>query len=149
MNSNDDSNPYASPTAESRLDPSIAESEIRFVIRILRWIGWLGGIPFVPLAILLTALFAYSSIVEGKRLPADVVPGLILFDLLACLSIASGWVASGMARHRPSARLPALLLCGVMLLGFPLFTIVGIVCIRKVRRYYGAYCTEHLSRLGD
>jgi hypothetical protein len=118
-----------------------AEQNIRFVIRILRYIGWPFAILFVAMATLGIALAPFvafskeGTIGMGIAIAAINIPFAVFFVWLLS-------VAKRMAQRDPSAKSPAINLSALMLLGFPLFTIVGILCLYKIRTFYDAYCTE-------
>lgn len=56
--------------------------------------------------------------------------------LLAVYSVAHIVVVNNMRRRTPGAMRAATVLCAIMMLGFPLLTIVGVLCIQKIRLFY-------------
>jgi hypothetical protein len=139
----DEVNPYASPaTVGSSPVASDAERQIRVVIRVFRLTGWpllilFGGIVVLVVLTILTRIVADG--VAGKPLPAELIPGP---SLLAIAGIGSISVASQLARRKPGARWQGYVLSLLMLLGFPVFTIVGVSCFLRIRRDYREYCEE-------
>jgi hypothetical protein len=121
-----------------------AERNIRFVIRILRYIGWPFAILFVGMAVLgvlLAPVLAYAK--EGSI-------GLAVMIVVATLPFAAFFVwllnvAKRMAQRDINAKSPATNASSLLFLGFPLFTIVGIMCVFKIRRFYDMYCAEQVG----
>jgi hypothetical protein len=54
-------------------------------------------------------------------------------------------VAKRMAQRDSTAKSPATNASSLLLLGFPLFTIVGIMCVYKIQKFYDAYCAEQYT----
>lgn len=111
-------NPYASPLTQ---DQSVAEAEreIRFVIRVFRWIGWIGAVVYAPMP-LLAILVLIDSLF---RAPRDSV-----FQMGVCLAncalyavfVSFLFVAWSLARRSAGANRWARLLCYLMMIGFPI-----------------------------
>jgi hypothetical protein len=121
-----------------------AERNIRFVIRILRYIGWPFAVLFVGMAavaVLLAPVLAFAK--EGSI-------GMAVVIVVANLPFAAFFVwllnvAKRMAQRDVTAKSPATNASSLLLLGFPLFTIVGIMCVFKIQRFYDMYCAEQYS----
>jgi hypothetical protein len=121
-----------------------AERNIGFVIRILRYIGW----PFAVLFVGMTALGVVLSPVLAFAKEGSI--GMAVFIAVAFLPFAAFFVwllkvAKRMAQRDLTAKSPATIISSLLLLGFPLFTIVGIMCVFKIRRFYDTYCAEQYS----
>jgi hypothetical protein len=149
----DSPNPYASPAAESS-PVSLAEGEIAVVVRVFRWLGRLGTVVF-GLGVCVWSVELASVFIPPVRMGDERVPAVVLFvrwmvsGAILAFSIGLLRVAARMARHRPDARRKALVLSSLMLIGFPLFTLIGFLCIQKVNRHYEAYCQEYLASAPD
>jgi hypothetical protein len=145
----DEPNPYASPAVESQ-PISTAEREIAVAVRVFRWIGRTGVVVF-GLAVCVWGFEMSRSFFVSVRLERELVStGVLCARLMVSLamlgfSAALLRVAASMARHRPDARRKALILSSLMLIGFPLLTLIGFLCIQKVNRHYEAYCGERLD----
>ena len=135
-------NPYSSPTAELET-VSDAEREIRVVIRIYRLVGWVGSFIYVPMAISTASVLLYSLFARPIESPAALFFPACINLCGATVFVGYILIASRMARRSVRVRGKAFLLSYFMLLGFPLFTIVGIVCLRKLKRHYAVYCEEY------
>jgi hypothetical protein len=145
----DGPNPYSSPSVETQ-PVSMAEREIAVVVRVFRWLGCLGAVVFgLGAGIWICELS--RSFLKYAPIGAEPVSTEILFARsivsLAMLGFSAALlrVAARMARHKPDARRKALILSSLMLIGFPLFTLIGFLCIQKVNRHYEAYCGERLD----
>ena len=145
-------NPYASPADHSSFAKELdseAAKQIRVVIRILRYIGWPLAILLCPLSLFfLTTTILFAFIRPDARLADGVVFGVILLGLSGYFVFALR-VASRMARRDPNVRFKAYLVLTPLLLGFPLFTIVALLCMAKIGRYYGDFCEEAASDVGQ
>lgn len=131
-------NPYAPPTA---IVPSIteAEQEIRFVIRIFRWIGWIGAVLYVPMP-LLSILALIDSLMTEPRNSLFLVGVCLANCSFYALFISLLFGARKLVRRSKRALQWARGLCYLMMIiGFPLFTIVGAICIRKLNRHYDEF----------
>ncbi len=121
-----------------------AERNIRFVIRILRYIGWPFAILFVGMAaigVLVAPVLAFAK--EGSIGAAVVI--VVTTLPFAAFFVWLLNVAKRMAQRDVTAKSPATNASSLLLLGFPLFTIVGVMCVFKIRRFYDMYCAEQYS----
>ncbi len=122
--------------------PSEAERQIGFVIRILQYIGWPFSILFVPYALFIIILSVYTFLTDSNAPYGTLFLGTLLFTLIASFFVAHLRVARKMKQRDSSARLAGIALSTLMLLGFPLFTLVGLLCLRKITLHYDSYCNE-------
>ena len=121
-----------------------AERNIRLVIRILRYIGWPFAILFVGMAAVGALLAQFLVFANDDSIGAAVA--LVVTNLpLAVFFVWLLNVAKRMAQRDITAKSPATNASSLLLLGFPLFTIVGIICVFKIRRFYDVYCAEQYS----
>jgi len=135
----DATNPYTSPAADSdRL--SEAAREIATVVRVFRFIGWIGVIFYTPLALIALGMLIYSLVVEPSDSVAGNAVGVGLCGGVLFVSFTYFRTASALRAKHPRARRAATVLSCVLLLGFPIFTIVGIICLIKVWRNFADYC---------
>jgi hypothetical protein len=121
-----------------------AAQNIGFVIRILRYIGWPFAILFVAMTVIGILLFPVLAFSQNGSLGTAVLVALINVPFAAFFVWLLN-VAKRMAQRDPNAKSPAINLSAVMLLGFPLFTIVGFMCLFKIQRCYDAYCAEQYA----
>lgn len=132
-------NPYASPQAVSeRLTDS--EREIRTVARVFRWIGWVGVILYFPVIVMNVGALIYSLLVEPVNSPMVLAGASLLHGGILFVSFTFLRTAKGLANKHPLSGRAAKVLSCILLLGFPLFTIVGAICLHKVRRHFSAFC---------
>ena len=126
-------NPYATPNAECESRPD-SEGEIRVVVRVFRWLGWLGTIIYVPMVVIPMGTLVYSLTVEQKESPLILI-GVILFNGVVLAAFVSMLIAaSKLKRQRPDAIKWGRTVSYILLLGFPLLTLVGILCLRRLSR---------------
>jgi hypothetical protein len=120
------------------------ERHIGFVIRILRYIGWPFAVLFVGMTALSVLLSPALAFAKGGSIGMAIVPTAALIPFAAFFV----WVlrvAKRMSQRDPTANSPATNLSSLLVPGFPLFTIVGVMCLLKIRRFYDAYCAEQCS----
>ncbi len=134
-------NPYAPPQGVSERLPDPAR-EIRVVARVFRWVGWVGTVLYLPMTLGTVGALIYSLLAEPVDSPlvlagASLVNGGVLFVSITFLRTAKGLLN----KHPLSQRAATVLSC-VLLLGFPIFTIVGAICLCKVRRHFAHYCED-------
>jgi hypothetical protein len=121
-----------------------SERNIRIVIRILRYVGWPFAILFVAMAgvgIVLAPFLAFAdrgSLGLAALTPLMPLPFAIFFIWLLRLT-------NRMAQRDPTAKSPATNVSSMMIIGFPLFTIVGFMCVYKIRHFYDEYCEEQCN----
>jgi hypothetical protein len=131
-------NPYASP--QSTNEPlTDSEREIRVVVRVFRWIGWLGTIIYVPMVVGPVGTLVYSILVEPQESPVVLVCAAFFNGIVLSIFVAMLFAASKLKHRRPGALKWGSVLSCVMMIGFPLFTLIGVLCLRKLRRYYATY----------
>jgi hypothetical protein len=120
--------------------PSKAEREIGFVIRILQYIGWPFSVLFVPLALVTILVSLYTALTDPEAPVGELLIGTFVFCLIAAFFVSHLLVARNLKLRVPSAGKAARILSAFMLLGFPLFTIVGVLCMSKISSNYNEYC---------
>jgi hypothetical protein len=131
-------NPYQSP--QGPCERATPAPELSRVIRVFRLLGWVALLVFLPWLLTSLALSAYEFCVADQQ-EWRVLPGLN-FGLAAANSylIALLVTAHRMSRGHARAKRLAQSLCCIMLLGFPLFTLVGLILLRDIHRHYDAFC---------
>ena len=128
-------NPYSSPTvAGTEVDPS--KVPLGSVTRVYKWLGWVGAIIYVPIVITCVAALALSLAGHHEESPlvlafASLVNGAIL-TLAVLLLLTSRRIAA----RDYSVRGRALILSCILMLGFPLLTVVGIICYRNITQHF-------------
>ena len=133
-------NPYAAPEAEPK--PALTDTaakEVRTVSRVLRWFGVVVSVIYLAMSV--SATFALLVFVIAGR-TKEIIG--ILLPTLACWGVFYiGWtyvrVGKGLLLKKPKAYRAAMILLCLLLIGFPLFTLVGILCIVKLRNNYEDY----------
>lgn len=124
----------------------VANREIRSGIRVFQILGWTGAIIYTPMVVGRIATLVYSVLVEPKEsllvlVGASLFNGLVLFYFLCLLRSAFR-----RNRREPDAIRSAKVLSYVTMIGFPLFTVVGILVVRKLNRHCQGYCRYRLDR---
>jgi hypothetical protein len=133
-------NPYAAPQANNRLpvpaDPkTIALNQ---VARIYRWLGWIGsvvyGLIFVSnIVVVIQILFDLKAYKEPLWFFCSIT---IVHGLIFWLAITYLRTSNSILRRDYSKRQTAIVLAWIMMLGFPIFTIVGYICRRELLRHF-------------
>ncbi|MCA9034962.1 MAG: hypothetical protein KDA91_07530 [Planctomycetaceae bacterium] len=125
LESNPFDNPYAAPQVLSvategstdaerlRLEHLSHEASVKS-IGLLYGIGALLGIPFAAVGIL-------TGIAMSRLISSDLA--ITAFGL--CIFVAFGFLAYGLQRLRPWARIPTAILSGIGLLSFPIGTLIN------------------------
>lgn len=129
-------NPYASPQFGGlEIEPSIVR--IRAVARVFKLVGWFGVVLYTPIVIGGVASLVITLSGYHRIDPPAVLAGTSAFNG-AILALALLYVMTGrrIATHDLSVRRRALLLSCVMMIGFPIFTIVGIISYRHIKLYF-------------
>lgn len=136
-------NPYASPqtVGEGESDPSIVR--VRSVARAFKIVGWFGTILYTPIVITCVASLLITLIGYRRIDSPAMLAGASAFNG-AILALAIFYVMTGrrIAKHDLTVRRRALLLSCVMMIGFPVFTIIGIICYRYIHFYFNESLTS-------
>lgn len=121
-----------------------ADNEIRVVIRVLKWIGWPLTCFFGAAAILCAIAFPitiFSALPKDpSKVPTFILSGIAAIVLL--LGIAYGFhgyvrLARKLQDRKPDvAKTVSQSLIPMMVLGFPIFTVIGFVVQQKIRLHY-------------
>ena len=129
-------NPFAPPSTMAVRALSESEVRLRAVTRVYRIIGWLGIVIYVP--IVLTCLGSLVGILLGYRIgPLLVVAGASVFhSIFLALAILYVLTARRIAERDITVRRRAVVLSFLMMIGFPLFTIVGAICYRYLKLHF-------------
>ena len=129
-----DQNPYSAPLADLPPDPdAVAIREIRSVVRVFRLIGWTSCLVcFLFFSMLATLIWRTLSF-------DDMIVGLVTSGVFVS-AVSYLRTATALKAGRLSSKRAAILLSCLLLLGFPLFTLIGIICLQKVRRHFDDYC---------
>jgi hypothetical protein len=130
-------NPYSPPETTSPPDPlDVASREIGSVIRVFRWVGSAGHLI---LGLILTA-FCVNFYNDPNRISTLEAVAPVIFCAGLLLNMGFFRIATALANRNESVRRPARLMSCILLLGFPLFTIIGVICLWKIGRHFDIYC---------
>ena len=124
-----------SDQAPTRDSHEAADREIRGVVRVFRLIGGIGAVLYVPMALVSFVQFARSLLTETPESAASMLIVSLVNGGLAALFVMYLRVAGRLQRRGEGSKQWALAMSYVLLLGFPLFTIVGILCIRRINKH--------------
>jgi hypothetical protein len=133
-------NPYASPqadcTAASVASEDIVRREMDTAIR-LYW--WMGAISLLYPAI--GVVLCIGWVLNGAPLSADAAAGIIFIVVVLITSASSIHVANRL-KTAPQGLLPRARLVGIIMAIWwcPVFTVPGIICVRRVTRHHTAWC---------
>ena len=128
---------------------SEAERNVRVVIRIFQYIGWPFAVLFSAISLFGIPLIAIASLSDGfQTIVADFVMCSSLL-LVTAFFVAVLLVARTMKARDPASKVWATILSILMLPMFPLFTVVGLICLYKIRTYYDQYCHERPALAGE
>ncbi len=141
-------NPYVSPIADcspvDTTDEECARGKMLGVIRLYWWMGLIGCAVYSVCAIGMCVEWSLS----GASSPAGCAMGLFSCILAVATFGYSIRLANRLAT-RPRGLLGRARLVGIILATawFPILTIPGIICVRRVTRYHAVYCdsTQHLQ----
>jgi hypothetical protein len=128
-------NPYASPQAVDDGTVDLSAVRLRSVARVFKIVGWFGVILYTPIVIASIASLLLTLV--GYRIDSLLVlAGASAFNG-TILALAILYVLTGrrIAKHDLTARRRAMLLSCVMMIGVPIFTIVGVICYRNINQY--------------
>lgn len=117
-----------------------AERQVQMVIRIFHYIGWPFFILMGAMTVMTLSLGVLAVAAGETEQIGFVLLGSLAFALLTLFFYAFIRVARQMRARNPKASGPATALSALMLLGFPLFTIVGVICLVVIMSKYAAYC---------
>ena len=131
-------NPYSAPTTTSDPQPELATTRIRSVSRTFRWLGWILTILYVPIVV--TCVVSLVLALLGHPVDSPLVLALASVFNGAILAVAILFILTGrrIAAGDYSVRGRALFLSCILMLGFPIFTVIGIFCFRYLKMYYAA-----------
>jgi hypothetical protein len=133
-------NPYTSPHEISRPTSDPAR-EIRTVANVFRWLGWMGITIYLPVTSFTMGALVHQ-LMQGRN--DEFVPIVVANGVGWCmlsLSLAYLRTAKALAAGNPLAARAARVLSWVML-GFPIFMIVGVICLKKTNNNFAAYCLD-------
>ena len=126
-------NPYASPEVSGHTVARF-DREIFGVARAIAAFGWIGFALYVPIVVGTIIKLVVAIVGDGN---AMVLLGASVFNCSVFLSFR--WVirvAARLRRCERNADRKALFVSCIMTLFFPLFTLIGIICIYKIRKHY-------------
>ncbi len=130
-------------SAESGLlKQSEAARQVLTVVRVLLYIGWPLSLLLVPYLIFSMPVVGIMAMSDPKAPLGAIIIGFFGLVLLAVFSVFHIVVANRLRFRKPGAMRAAIALCCIMMLGFPLFTIIGASCLRKIRVFYPIYLHE-------
>jgi hypothetical protein len=131
-------NPYQSPQGPcERASPA---PELRRVIRIFRLLGWVLLLVFFPCLLIALAMCVLQILMLEREDWRMLLAMNSYFAAVNAYLIALLVAAHRMSRGHTGAKRLAQSLCCIMLLGFPLFTLVGLILLRDIHRHYDAFC---------
>jgi hypothetical protein len=127
-------NPYASPQAGG------AESAVRIrsVARAFKILGWFGVVLYTPIVIACISSLLLRLAGYGADSPMVLAGAAAFNGFVLGLAVLYAMTGRRIAKHDFTARRRAMFLSCLMMIGFPLFTIVGILCYRNIRLYFHA-----------
>lgn len=143
-------NPYAPPgqPVQAHRD-SPARERICAVYRAFRLLGWIGAVPFgAGTAAAVVGLIVDWFLGSPWNDTSPLALVVLLYAGLFTVSILFLRTARQLRAGSPTAPRGVYALSCLLLLGFPLLTIVGLLCMYDVRRWYPEYRRE-LDLTGD
>jgi hypothetical protein len=120
----------ASPSTEKRKRGPVAVGPIPTVARTFRWLA-LAGLAFTA-ALLGKTLFNLQR--TGDDGAAWVVLTLAFLFGLGFMSLL--FIAKNLLNGHPAGRHQAIWACRIMYLGFPMLTVVGVLCKRQLDQHF-------------
>ena len=131
-------NPYETPQSSPSLEVKTKTRQPahrRNLLRVARFftaVGVFGGLPAgVYIASTLAVEFNFVRTLP-TFFPGPSVMGFVQSLLILLLAAAFFFTSAGIRRHDLRFRLPALILSGILMLGFPVFTVFGGVCFYRI-----------------
>ena len=129
--------PSYDATSADRASQPVERLEMLLVVRLYWWMGVVGIVAYIVGAAAF-ALFAP----DGDAIPTAFVVVLALFHA-ACFTalVASIYVARRLST-KPNGLLPCARIVAIILATayFPLMTVPGVMCIRRLNKYFAPYC---------
>ena len=130
-------NPFAPPTADAARVPSKSEIRLRAVTRIYRIIGWFGIVLYVPIVLTCAgSLIGILPLMFPTESRLSLAGPLVFHSIFLALAVLYVLTARRIAARDFTVRRRAAALSFLMMIGFPIFTIVGIVCYRYLRLHF-------------
>ena len=129
-------NPYAPPSATTEQVRDVPTMRVRSVARVFKIMGWAGVIIYTPIVCISLAMLPVALL--GNSRNSDPAFFLATFINSAILAIAICYLMTGrrISAYNIAVRRRALLMCCLMMIGFPIFTVVGAICFRNVKRHF-------------
>lgn len=124
----------APSTGQPTLDDPLTV-QVRSVARVFKIFGWFWVIIYTPIVV--TCIGSLFITLAGHRIESPLVlAGASLFNG-AILALAVLYVTTGrrISKRDVRVRRRALLLSCFMMLGFPILSIVGIICYRNIAKH--------------
>ena len=128
-------NPYSPPAVDSPLAPDPATVRLASVARAFRWLGWLVSIVYGPIVIVCIVALVLSSLGRHDESPAFMLLVCMINGAVFALGVSLIRTARRVAARDHTVRMTAMAISCILMLGFPLFTIVGVICFRHIRQY--------------
>ncbi|MEO1526998.1 MAG: hypothetical protein AAFX06_16285, partial [Planctomycetota bacterium] len=128
-------NPYSPPVTESSPPEDAAEKSLASVARAFKWLGWIISVLYAPIVLSCLGSFLLALVGRIEESPGFMLLVCIFNGSVLAFGIALILTARRLASRDYTVRKRALFLSCVLMVGVPLFTIVGIICFRNVRRY--------------
>lgn len=133
-------NPYSSPLADCSpvrgADEPDVRRQMRVVVRLYWWMGVIGIAAYSALAVGFSLGWSH----RGEPLTAADASGLVGCAVAMAVFAASIHVANRLAA-RPQGVLRRARLVGIILATawFPILTVPGLICVRRVTRLFAVY----------
>ena len=130
-------NPYAPPADAGIVDPAeIAATRIRSVARVFKIVGWMGIVIYTP--IVLSCIHLLVMTLSGRRIGSPLVIAFATAFNGMVLALAICYLLTGrrVAAMDLTVRRQALVLSCFMMIGVPIFTVVGVLCYRYLKRHF-------------
>lgn len=133
-------NPYASPNS-APIARDIASERLNAVSRIFLWVGLLGCFFSVPCVIFCLIVFILNLVghpmVEPMH-PLFALFPIALYSSILLLCVTYVVTARQIKQRSYNVRDQALALSFLLILGIPIFTIPGVLCLVWLRKYFRA-----------
>lgn len=128
-------NPYSPPQSDAEPSIDAATTQLHGVSRSFKWLGWLVTIVYVPIVLTCIGVFVLSLLGFNDESPPFMLFASLFNGAVLTLGISLIRASRRIRNRDTTVRRTALFLSCVLMLGFPLFTIVGVICYRNIGRY--------------
>lgn len=140
-----DFNPFASPLADEAVDPLVsgdAETDEATRRRLLNRETSIKSISLLFfLQAFFTGLIARSALVplfeDGGATPVQLGSCVAIFACLICIASLQVWSGRSLRKFNRTARAPSICLSALMMVSFPVGTLLGVYCLFLLRGQKG------------